>query len=85
MSDEDTILEARKYVPHYIRQITWSAADQTWVVLIPELPGCKTFGDTADLANRNADEAILMHLLGLKESGQNWPLPRKMNSNRPGV
>lgn len=76
MADEDTILEARKLVPHYTRQISWLADSQVWQVAVPEIPGCFGRGDSAESANRDTDERILLHLLGMRTS--EWPMPKRL-------
>jgi len=39
-------------------------------VIVPDLPGCFSAGDTLDEAIANASEAILLHIEGLLEAGQ---------------
>lgn len=43
-------------------------------VYIPDLPGCVSTGRTKAQAERNAREAIELHLEGLREEGQ--PIPK---------
>jgi predicted RNase H-like HicB family nuclease len=38
-------------------------------VVVPDLPGCFSAGDTLDEALTNAREAILLHLEGLLDDG----------------
>jgi predicted RNase H-like HicB family nuclease len=42
-------------------------------VYVPDLPGCVSTGRTKAQAERNAREAIELHLEGLREEGQ--PIP----------
>jgi len=42
-------------------------------VVVPDLPGCFSAGDTLDEALTNAREAILLHLEGLLDDGQSFP------------
>ena len=42
-------------------------------VYVPDLPGCVSTGRTKEQAERNAREAIELHLEGLREEGQ--PIP----------
>lgn len=42
-------------------------------VVVPDLPGCFSAGDTLDEAIANAPEAILLHLEGLLEAGEGIP------------
>ena len=44
-------------------------------VVVPDLPGCFSAGDTLDEALTNAREAILLHLEGLLDDGQPFPRP----------
>ena len=37
-----------------------------YTVLVPELPGCVSFGETIEEAKENAKEAIELHLENLK-------------------
>jgi predicted RNase H-like HicB family nuclease len=47
-------------------------------VVVPDLPGCFSAGDTLDEALANAPEAILLHLEGLVEEGRPVPAPRPL-------
>lgn len=42
---------------------------------VPDLPGCINVGETREDAEANIHEAILLHLEGLKEDGQEIPKP----------
>lgn len=44
-------------------------------VYIPDLPGCVSTGETREQAEKNAREAIRLHLDGLREEGQPIPAP----------
>ena len=44
-------------------------------VVVPDLPGCFSAGDTMDDALNNAREAILLHLEGLLDDGKAFPAP----------
>ena len=44
-------------------------------VVVPDLPGCFSAGDTLDDALTNAREAILLHLEGLLDDGKALPAP----------
>lgn len=43
-------------------------------VIVPELPGCFSQGDTLQDALNNAREAIKLHLEGLREAGEEVPV-----------
>jgi predicted RNase H-like HicB family nuclease len=44
-------------------------------VVVPDLPGCFSAGDTLDDALTNAREAILLHLEGMLDDGKAFPVP----------
>jgi predicted RNase H-like HicB family nuclease len=51
-------------------------------VVVPDLPGCFSAGDTLDEALTNAREAILLHLEGLLDDGQSFPKPSAIEQLR---
>jgi predicted RNase H-like HicB family nuclease len=51
-------------------------------VVVPDLPGCFSAGDTLDEALSNAREAILLHLEGLLDDGQSFPKPTAIEQLR---
>ena len=50
-------------------------AKHAFGVVVPDLPGCFSAGDTLDDALTNAREAILLHLEGLLDDGKAFPAP----------
>ncbi len=50
-------------------------AKHAFGVVVPDLPGCFSAGDTMDDALTNAREAILLHLEGLLDEGKALPAP----------
>jgi predicted RNase H-like HicB family nuclease len=48
-------------------------ARHAYGVVVPDLPGCFSAGDTLDEAMTNAQEAILLHLEGLLDEGKPFP------------
>jgi predicted RNase H-like HicB family nuclease len=44
--------------PHYAMIIDWSEADQAYLVTVPDLPGCRTHGDSYAEAARKGQDAI---------------------------
>ena len=56
--------------------IYWSAEDDSFVALVPELPGCLAHGATRQDALRNAEEAIRFWLKTAHEDGLDIPQPR---------
>lgn len=51
-------------------------------VVVPDLPGCFSAGDTLDEAITRAPEAILLHLEGLLEDGGPLPTPKSLEEHR---
>jgi predicted RNase H-like HicB family nuclease len=50
-------------------------AKHAFGVVVPDLPGCFSAGDTLDDALTNSREAILLHLEELLDDGQPFPAP----------
>ena len=48
-------------------------ANHAFGVVVPDLPGCFSAGDTLDDALTNSREAILLHLEGLLDDGKPFP------------
>jgi predicted RNase H-like HicB family nuclease len=42
----------------YSMIIQWSDEDQAYIVTVPELPGCRTHGDTYEQAVKQGQDAI---------------------------
>jgi len=51
-------------------------------VIVPDLPGCFSAGDTFDEALDSVHEAIELHLEGLIEEGGDVPVPRTIAAHR---
>ena len=60
----------------YDVRIFWSKADDTFVVEVPELPGCLAHGDTQEVALRNVNEAIALWIDTAHEFGDPIPEPK---------
>jgi len=60
----------------YAVVIYWSAADQTYVAEVPELPGCMAHGGTQEVALTNANEAVQLWIDTAKEFGDPVPEPK---------
>jgi predicted RNase H-like HicB family nuclease len=58
----------------YTIVITPDSEDGRYVVSVPALPGCFTFGATMDEAIANAKDAIEVHVSGLIKDGDPVPL-----------
>lgn len=50
-----------------------------WGVVVPDLPGCFSAGDTVEEAFDNAREAISVYSEVLAEKGNNIPVPKPMS------
>ena len=50
-------------------------ADGGFSVYFPDLPGCVSYGDTLSEAQRNARDALGLHLYGLEKDGEPIPAP----------
>jgi predicted RNase H-like HicB family nuclease len=47
-----------------------------YLVSVPDLPGCRSQGTTLEDAERNAQEAIALHLEAMQIDGEPIPEPR---------
>lgn len=47
----------------------------SWGAYVPDLPGCVAVAETREEAERLIKEAILLHILDLRESGEPVPEP----------
>lgn len=56
--------------------IYWSDEDQSFVVEVPELPGCMADGETYELAVANAQQLIGEWIETARELGRPIPEPR---------
>jgi predicted RNase H-like HicB family nuclease/predicted DNA-binding protein len=50
-------------------------------VIVPDLPGCFSAGDTFEQALDNAQEAIELHIEALLDSGEPLPMPRPLDAH----
>lgn len=64
----------------YSMLIQWSDEDDTYIVTIPELPGCMTHGDTYEEAVQQGKDAIETYLEVSKRIGRSVPEPRKYDA-----
>ena len=60
--------------------------DSTWGASVPDLPGCVATGRTIDVALRRIEEAIALHLAGMRKDGLRPPRPtrRSVKPRRSG-
>jgi predicted RNase H-like HicB family nuclease len=56
--------------------IYWSEEDQSFVVDVPELPGCMADGDTYEQAVANAQNVIAEWIETARELGRPIPQPK---------
>ncbi|RDE97939.1 type II toxin-antitoxin system HicB family antitoxin [Aggregatibacter aphrophilus] len=54
--------------------------DHAYGVIVPDVPGCFSAGDTLEEAFKNAKEAITFHIEGMIEDGEDVPLPSNLES-----
>lgn len=57
-------------------------AKHAYGVVVPDLPGCYSAGDTMDEAIANAQEAILLHLEDAADAGDAPPAPSPLETLR---
>lgn len=62
---------------HYSMIIQWSDKDNTYIVDVPELPGCTTHGDTYEEAVKNGQEVIELCIESEQALGRPLPQPRR--------
>jgi predicted RNase H-like HicB family nuclease len=63
----------------YSMVIQWSDPDNTYIVTVPELPGCKTHGDTSEEAVRQGRDAIESWIEANRYWGRPIPEPRVLH------
>jgi predicted RNase H-like HicB family nuclease len=56
--------------------IYWSEEDESFIVEVPELPGCMADGKTYEEAIRNAQKVIEEWIETAKEMGREIPKPK---------
>lgn len=65
---------------HYSMIIQWSIEDEAYIVTVPELPGCKTHGETYEEAVKRGQEAIESWIDANLEWGDPIPAPKVLVS-----
>lgn len=53
-------------------------AEHNFAAYVPDLPGCVSTGQTLEETQRNIQEAIAMHLEGMREDGDPIPPPSQV-------
>jgi len=60
----------------YSMLVEWDPEDRIYVVTVPELPGCRTHGDSYEEAVRHGQEAIESWIASARADGEPIPAPR---------
>ncbi len=63
----------------YIYPAIFDFADDGISIEFPDLPGCLPCADTIENAVKNAKEAMMLHLYGMEEDGDEIPEPTLFN------
>ncbi len=66
---------------HYSMIIEWDPDDQIYVVTVPELPGCRTYGETYEDGVKHGREAIESWIDAARTWGNAIPKPRVVVHN----
>ena len=69
----------------YSMLIEWSDEDDTYIVTVPELPGCITHGATYADAVRQGEDAIVTWLETARAWGDPIPPPRVFDRQSPSA
>lgn len=56
--------------------IYWSDEDNSFIAVVPELPGCMAHGDTPEAALTNVNDAVQLWLETAREFGDPIPEPK---------
>lgn len=65
---------------HYSMLIQWSDEDQEYIVTAPELPGCRTHGNTYEGAAIQGEEAIQSWIMDAIADNEPIPPPKLFKS-----
>ncbi len=66
----------------YVVAIEKGDKKHAYGVVVPDLPGCFSAGNTLDEALSNAKEAILLHLEGLMDEKMSVPVPKSLEAHQ---
>lgn len=63
-----------------LKQVTYQgvfepAEGKGYSVYFPDLPGCASYGETLSEAQKNAQDALGLHLYGMEQDGDQIPAP----------
>ena len=59
----------------YLIEVSWSDEDQGFIAIVPDLPGCSAFGETATEAVYELEDAQAAWIEACRASGDPIPVP----------
>lgn len=65
---------------HYSMVIQWSEPDNVYIVTVPELPGCKTHGETYEEAVQQGKDALESWIDAMEYWGEPIPAPKVLTA-----
>lgn len=68
----------------YIYPAVFEVCENGIAIEFPDLPGCLPCAESTEQAIKNAKEALLLHLYGMEEDGDEIPEPTPFNKIRTG-
>jgi antitoxin HicB len=63
-------------IREYLVEVFWSDADEGYIAIAPDLPGCSAFGDTPEEAVHEMHDAMLSWLEARANMDRPLPEPR---------
>ncbi len=61
---------------HYSMVVEWESEGEVYVVTVPELPGCRTHGETRQEAVLHGSEVIELWIDTMRDLGRPIPAPK---------
>lgn len=61
--------------------VLWSDEDNCFIATCPDFPGLSAFGESQENALKEANNALSLFLDEIRESGEDFPLPKKVVHN----
>ena len=62
-------------IREYLVELFWSDADEGFIAIAPDLPGCSAFGETQEEAVHQMQDAMLSWLQACQNMGRPLPEP----------
>ena len=62
-------------IREYLVEVFWSDADEGFIAIAPDLPGCSAFGETPEEAVHEMQDAMLSWLQACQNMGRPLPEP----------